>query len=213
MNKNSQYIQSLTDFILDTKPYHSKLTEIVEEYQFSDDMHVHFEERSSIKTTINPTWLYNFYSGGDSSFRTVDIKRLHSPLKTHWSSNASSFYPGAIKASRDENTDFASIPYVYSKKAFDGPGVADVLIERNGVRSIVEPLIEGLDWFQSHGSIQLQIKATRAEGSVPSVEGSEDYLANFVPSWSETRDDDVISAASAYMRQISNDLTNPNSSV
>ena len=201
MNKNSQYIQSLTDFILDTKPYHSKLTEVVEEYQFFDSMNVHFEERSSIKTTINPTWLYNFYSGGDSSFKTVEIKQLHSPLKSNWPSNASSLYPGAIKAKRDENTDFASIPYVYSKKAFDGPGVVDVLIERNGVRSVVEPLVEGLDWFQSHGSIQLQIKQT------------SDANTNFVPSWAETRDDNVISTASAITRQIANDLSNSSSAV
>lgn len=201
LNKNSQYIASLVDFILDTKPYHSKLTEIVEEYQFFDNMNVHFEERSSTRTKIDPTWLYNFYSGGDSSFRTMGLKQLHSPLKTLWPSNASTIHPGAIKAARDENTDFASIPFVYSKKAFDGPGVADVLVERNGVRSTVEPLVEGLDWFQSHGSIQLQIKQT------------SDANTNFVPSWSETRDDDVISTASAITRQIANDLSNPNSAV
>ncbi len=201
LNKNSQYIASLVDFILDTKPYHSKLTEIVEEYQFFDSMHVHFEERTSVKTKIDPTWLYNFYSGGDPTLRTMGLKQLHSPLKKVWPSNASSVYPGAIKASRDENTDFASVPYVYDKKTFDGPGVADVLIERNGVRSTVEPLVEGLDWFQSHGSIQLQIKQT------------SDANTNFVPSWSETRDDNVISTASAITRQIANNLSNPNSAV
>jgi hypothetical protein len=201
LNKNSQYIQSLTDYILDTKPYHSKLTEIVEEYQFFDSMNVHFEERSLMRLKLDPTWLYNFYSGGDSSLRTVGLKQLHDPLKSLWPSNASSIYPGAIKVSRDENHDFASIPFVYSKKAFDGPGVADVLIERNGVRSTIEPLVEGLDWFQSHGSIQLQIKQT------------SDANTNFVPSWSETRDDNVISTASAITRQIANDLSNSNSAV
>lgn len=200
-NKNSQYIQSLTDFILDTKPYHSKLTEVVEEYQFFDSMKVHFEERSSMRLKIDPTWLYNFYSGGDSSFRTMGLKQLHSPLKTLWPSNTSTIYSGAIKAARDENTDLASVPFVYSKKAFDGPGVADVLVERNGIRSTVEPLVEGLDWFQSHGSIQLQIKQT------------SDANTNFVPSWSETRDDDVISTASARTRLIANDTTNPNSAL
>ena len=34
LNKNSAYIESLVSFILDTKPYHSKLTEINEEYRF-----------------------------------------------------------------------------------------------------------------------------------------------------------------------------------
>ena len=53
LTKNSQYVASLVDFIKDTKPYHSKLTEIVEEYQFFDEMHVHFEERNSLKGEID----------------------------------------------------------------------------------------------------------------------------------------------------------------
>ena len=50
-NKNSTYVQSLVSFILDTKPYHSKLTDVVEEYRFSDEMTVHFDERLFSNTT------------------------------------------------------------------------------------------------------------------------------------------------------------------
>ena len=44
LNKNSTYVQSLVDFVLDTKPYHAKLTEVVEEYRFFDDVHVKIDE-------------------------------------------------------------------------------------------------------------------------------------------------------------------------
>lgn len=201
LNKNSQYIASLVDYILDTKPYHSKLTEIVEEYQFFDSMNVHFEEKTNIQIKIDPAWMYNFFSSGDSTLRSFGVKQLEYPSTTVFPSNASPSYPGAIKANRDENTDFANIPYVYSKKAFDGVGVADLLIERNGNRSTMEPLVEGLDFFQSHGSMQLQIKQTTDAGS------------NFVPSWAETRDENVISTATALTKQFAEDTGNPYSAV
>lgn len=194
-NKNSAYIGSLTSFVLDTKPYHSKLTEVVEEYQFFDTMAVKITEQNSLQVKIDPVWLYNYYSGADPTFRSLPLKQLHSSLQTLFPSNASTSYPGAIKAFRDENTDFASIPYVYSKKAFDGIGVPNVFIERSGNRSTIEPLVEGLDFFQSHGSFQFQVKQTSDAGT------------NFVPSWTEVRNENVISTASAYTKQVARDIT------
>jgi hypothetical protein len=196
-NKNSAYIGSLTSFILDTKPYHSKLTEIVEEYQFFDEMAVKITERNSLQTKIDPVWLYNYYSSGDSSFMSLPLKQLHSPLIAGFPSNADSTYPGAIRAFRDENTDLANIPYVYSKKAFDGIGIPNVFVERAGNRSTIEPLVEGLDFFQSHGAFQFQVKQTTDAGT------------NFVPSWTETRNENVISTASAYTKQVAENLSNP----
>jgi hypothetical protein len=196
-NKNSAYISSLTSFILDTKPYHSKLTEIVEEYQFYDEMTVKITERNSLQTKIDPVWLYNYYSSGDSSFRSLPLKQLHSSLPTVFPLNADSSYPGAIRAFRDENTDLANMPFVFSKKAFDGIGVPNVYIERNGNRLTVEPMVEGLDYFQSHGAFQFQVKQTSDAGS------------NFVPSWTETRNENVLSTVSAYTKQLAENLSNP----
>jgi hypothetical protein len=193
-NKNSQYIQSLVDFILDTKPYHSKLTEVVEEYQFFDEMNVKFVEGSSTKVKINPTYLYNFYSGGDSNFKSFPVKQLHSPLA---SSELASLRVGV-----DENTDMASVPFVYSKKTFDGIGVADVRLKRASNATL--NLIEGLDWFQSHGSMQFQLK----QNYVPLASG-----ITFVPTWAETRDDGVVWAATLQTRELANDTTNPTSAL
>ena len=190
VNKNSKYVASLVSFILDTKPYHSKLTEIAEEYQFSDSMAVKMEETSFIRTKIRPTYLYNYFSSGDSSFTSMPLKQLHLNQATHTR--------GMIQVGRDENTDMASVPFVYSKKKFDGIGVADVLLER---ADALEPMVEGLDYFQSHGSFQLQLKAINDQAGV------------FNPTWADTRDDNLISTASALTRQLANDITNPNSAV
>ena len=200
LNKNSGYVASLTSFIADTKPYHSKLTEIVEEYQFYDTMSVVFSEKNSLRVKTNPAWLYNYYSGGDSTFRTVPLKQLHVPHPKVFPSNASSSYRGAIRAFRDENTDLMGVPYVYSKEAFDG-AIQNVFVERNGDRSLLEPLTEGFDFFRSHGSMQFRIKQTTDAGT------------NFVPSWAETRNEDVISTAQAVVRELAHDVTNPNSAV
>jgi hypothetical protein len=205
-NKNSAYISSLTSFILDTKPYHSKLTEIVEEYQFFDEMSVKVTERNSLQTKIDPVWLYNYYSSGDPSFRSLPLKQLHSSLPSVFPLNADSTYPGAIRAFRDENTDLATMPFVFSKKAFDGIGVPNVYIERNGNRSTVEPMVEGLDYFQSHGAFQFQVKQTIEYGHANS-DGTVYDGFQFVPSWTETRNENIISAASFYTKQVALDAT------
>jgi len=204
LNKNSQYIQSLVSYILDTKPYHSKLTDVVEEYQFFDSMRVNFSELTSVKSKTNPTWLYNFFSSGDPTFNTMQLKRLNTSLAKVFPSNTNTTY-GAEKAFRDENTDLSNIPFVYSKKAFDGPGVANVLVERNGIRSTTEAMIEGLDYFQSHGSFQFRVMQTTAITS--------SGLPQFIPLWAETRSTNLISTASAQIRRLANDNTRPESAL
>lgn len=191
LNTNSKYVGSLVSYLNDTKPYHSKLTEIAEEYQFFDTMAVKITEKTIVRTKVNPAWLYNFFSSGDQGANTLPLKQLHSPLASN-----SERYPGT-----DANADLTAIPYVYSKKAFDGIGVADVRIDRTGNQQTLEPLVEGIDYFQSHGSMQLQIMQTI------------DANNNFVPLWSEIRDANILSTTTAITQQLALDVLNPNSAV
>jgi hypothetical protein len=193
-NKNSQYVASLVSFLNDTKPYHSKLTEIVEEYQFFDEMFVNITEKTAVRTKFNPAWLYNFFSGGSVGFRTLGLNQLQSSLK-----NVSRYAGLGWQSIATDDKDIVAIPYVYSKKAFDGGGVADVVIARNGSSTIVDPLVEGHDYFQSRGGFQIKVKQT------------SDAQTNFVPSWVESRDEGNISTASAATRVFANDLANPSS--
>lgn len=187
-NKNSKYVQSLVDFILDTKPYHSKLTEIVEENQFFDDVNVSITERLLIKTKMSATWTYNYYSSGNSAFRTMPLQRVVAPYLTL----------EQYESGTQENIDMASVPYVYSKKRMDGGSANDVLVMRGAAR---EPMLEGHDFFQSKGSFQFQIKQTR------------DANDAIKPRWVPTNIDTVVSTANATVQANALDITNPNSAI
>lgn len=150
-NKNSVYVQSLVDFLLDTKPYHSKLTEIVEEYRFSDEMTVHFDERLFTNTMMKAAWMYTYFSGGVPSGQVSSMHQLVAPNE----------YNGQFIFGTDENTDLPLVPLAYDPKSFDGPGLSNAAIRRvipGG--TIDEPILEGHDIYQSHGAYTFQIFQT-----------------------------------------------------
>jgi hypothetical protein len=186
--KNSLYVDSLVSFILDTKPYHVKLTEIVEEYRFFDDVKVSIKERFSSKTKIDSTWSYNYFSSANPLFRTMPANRMVSPM----------FSTETLEVGKDENIDLASVPFAYSKKSLDGPGVNEVYVRRN---NLTESLIESVDYFQSHGSFQFQVKQTTNANN------------ELDPLWAITPDDDVITEARRVTRINGLDRSNPASSI
>ncbi|WP_407308420.1 hypothetical protein [Acinetobacter sp.] len=187
LNKNSVYVQSLVDFLLDTKPYHSKLTEIVEEYRFYDDINVDIKERFSSKMKISPTTMFNYFSSATPLYRVMPAKRMVSP----------SFSLEMYKAGLEENTDLALVPFVYGKKAGTNTGANTVNIRRKG---FVEPLTESVDYFQSNGAFQFQIKQIR------------DAHGDFSPLWANTIDDNVIVESTLATQHQALDRSNPSSS-
>ena len=186
LNKSSVYVQSLVDFILDTKPYHSKLTEIVEEYRFFDNLNVKIEERFSSKTKINSVWTYNYFSSANPLYRTMPAQRLVNPT----------FRSEDYVVGVDENTDLALVPFAYSKKTFDGVGVRAVYLRHP---AFTEPLTESVDYFQSHGSYQFQIKQTLNAAGV------------LDPLYASGQDDGSILEARRSTRALALDATNPSS--
>ncbi len=187
--KNSSYIASLVAFINDTKPYRCKITEIVEEFQLVDTARVAFTEQLFTRTKIDSTCLYSDFSSANPLYRTFPAHRAESPeLNTR-----------AYLVGTDENTDLALVPFVYSKKSFDGIGVNQVIIER--AAGSEEALTESVDYFQSHGSMQFQIKRTA------NAFGVND------PAWSITPDDGLITQATGTTRELALDTANPSSTV
>lgn len=165
-NKNSLYIGALTSFILDTKPYHSKLTEIQEIYQFADSMTVHFDERMFSNLTLKGAWPYSYFSGGVAQQspgfgQTMPLHQLVNPLtRLHSKNNAILDNKGAFKVQRDENTNLPLVPYAYDPTSLNGLGLADAFVQRNGNKAFNEPLLEGHDVFQSKGAFVFQVKQT-----------------------------------------------------
>jgi hypothetical protein len=62
--KNARYIQSLVDFINDVKPYHCKITEIVDEYKFFDNVDVNIKDQNHTWVHLNGKWRINVPSDG-----------------------------------------------------------------------------------------------------------------------------------------------------
>lgn len=224
ITKNSQYVESLVSFILDTKPYHSKLTEISEEYQFADQMQVSLAERFSSKAKLSAVWPFNYFSSGDSSNRIFQAQRLTKPVFNSPNRNKGNKAVGQHKTYKDEVEDFGLTPvkigdlsdlnvptsppitreqvfFAYDKKSFDGIGVNDAFIERDGDPKKAEPLLEGHDFFQSHGAFRFQVMQTFTAGG------------KFVPLFTSHNDSRLIRDATLKTKEVALNPANPNSSI
>ena len=189
LNKNSSVVQSLMDFVSDTKPFRSKLTSVIEEYQFFDNVNVKIKERMLTRAKLDSTWLYNYYSSGNQITKTIPVKRVVTP----------SFFTTIHNVGTDEDKDLALVPLAYSKKTFDNVGINTAFIRR--ANGSVEPLTESVDYFQSHGSYQFQIKQTDNANGV------------FAPQYSSAMDDGIIGDAIRHTRELALDTNNLNSAV
>ena len=164
-NKNSIYIGALTSFILDTKPYHSKLTEVQETYQFAESMTVHVGERLYMPLIMKSAWAYSFFSDGVSEVspgigKPMTLHQLVSPVSRIPVSNNDVNSRGAFKVRRDENTDLPLVPFAFDPKCLQGAGLSDAFVQRLGHRAFNEPLLEGHDVFLSKGAYVVAIKQT-----------------------------------------------------
>ena len=224
ITKNSQYVESLVSFILDTKPYHSKLTEISEEYQFADAMAVKFSERFTSRAKLSAVWPFEYFSSGDANSRIFQAQRLTKPVFNSPNKNNDAKNPGQHKTFKDEVGDFGLTPssigtpsdaelpnsppikrdqvfFAYDKKSFDGVGVSDAFVERNGIPFKAEPLLEGHDFFQSHGAFRFQVTQT--------------YTASgkFAPLFTSHNDARLIREATLKTREVALNEDNPNASI
>jgi len=161
-NKNSTYVNALVAFILDTKPYHSKLSEIVEEYRFTDTMSVNFGERMFSSVLAKGAWPTSYFSGGPTGFApTVPLHRLVSPSFSTFTKNSTpAENRGSFRAFRDENTDLPLVPFAFDPRSSQGRGISDAFVQRAGQAARSEPLLEGHDFFESRGAFVFQIKQT-----------------------------------------------------
>lgn len=188
-SKSSVYVNSLVGFTLDTKPYHSKLTEVAVEYRFEDAVNVSIIDAVASRMVKKAGWLYNYYSGGDVNNKSFGLKRVVLPGIGRTEHNTDSANtPGGFKVGRDEVTDMLGVPLVFNKKAT--VGIADAWLQRSG--GGVEFLTQGNDFHHNYGSMEFRVSAasptdtdqsprwqeTRAEGVLAEVTSSTRYLAN-----------------------------------
>lgn len=151
----SGHIDSLISYVLDVKPYHTKLSEIVEEYLFEDNVNVKMTEEHSILSFLGAdilpsslstpgvrvrrsnSWFRDITSDGTRRIWPVPLTSVHK-LASH--SNEQRFTAGI-----DDDSQIAGVGIgVYNQKRWEGPGITSVL--KNDVHQQ-----ESSDYFLSHG--------------------------------------------------------------
>lgn len=196
-SKSSTYVNSLVNFTLDTKPYHSKLTEVAIEYRFDETMNVRIEDAVASRLLKKAGWMYSFVSGGEGALRTMPFQRLVQPdvLRAERTDNQPQ-NPGRwqVGNAATTNTDMMGVPFVYAKKGTIG--YAEVLKERAGLRDV---LVRGHDYFHSYGSSELRVSLAPAND------------ADQTRRWQPTNAEGVMSTVTAATQQVALNISNPNS--
>lgn len=155
-NKYSRYLNGLVSYIKDTKPFHSKLTEVQEVYQFSESMNVDIRENWRWDILMKAYWLYEYYSDGRAT-NTFGGNRRH-PI--HFI-NSPMFRGGSgsyFKVGRDESKSLDFIPHAYDDCVYS---LSDVVINRND-RNLF--LHQGIDYHKSYGAQVFRIRQTHKIG-------------------------------------------------
>lgn len=152
-NKNTAYVNSLVNFTLDTKPYHSKLTDVIVEYRFDESMNVRMVDLPVTRSTMKAAWLYDFFSSGNPVIRTLPVQRPVIPEFLHHALAGDALNVGAFRVGRDEVTDITNAPLVFDRSGYDGPGIADVRLAKSS--GTTYRLVEGHDWHEGKGAFEL----------------------------------------------------------
>lgn len=143
---SSNAVDSLIAYINDVKPFHSKLTEIVEEYQFYENLDVVVDDKQHfIKTKIAGVWDNEVYSNG-----------LYSPF----------INLPFIKQSKSSKYWSNSIRLTESDRDSQLPGLQTAYYLRHniGVRKVVNDgrvQNEGVDFHISHGAFSVNIDGSK----------------------------------------------------
>jgi hypothetical protein len=146
---SSGHIDSLINYVLDVKPYHVKLSAIVEQYIFHDDVNVKIDEDDQllailgadispkigtpkIRARRSQSWYHDIMSDGSRTTWQVPLTSVNK-FASH--SSRSEFYAGIDNIRRpgrvDDDTQIPGIGNISTNRVFsnirwDGPGITDV---------------------------------------------------------------------------------------
>jgi hypothetical protein len=175
----SGHIDSLISYVLDVKPYHVKLSEIVEQYLFNDNIGVKITEddrilaflgadilpavgTSKVRARRSQSWLKELTS--DGSRTTWQVPLVSMPKLASQSSEAgmgfnihNSLTQEAFIKGRDDDLQIPGIENiptngVFNQKRWEGVGIAEV--RKNGVQQQ-----DTVDYFLSHGVFSFDTRA------------------------------------------------------
>lgn len=175
----SGHIDSLISYVLDVKPYHVKLSEIVEQYLFNDNIGVKITEddkilaflgadilptvgTSKVRARRSSSWFKELTSDGSRS--TWQVPLVSMPKLASHSSEAgmgfnihNSLTQEAFIKGRDDDLQIPGIENipsngVFNQKRWEGVGIAEV--RKNGIQQQ-----DTVDYFLSHGVFSFNTSA------------------------------------------------------
>lgn len=139
---SSNAVDSLIAYINDVKPFHSKLSEIVEEYQFYENLNVSIDDKTHFtRAKFAGIWDNESYSNGLYAQRLPLPFIKQAKTSKHWNNNYE-INPSNI------DTQIAGLTTAYYLK--HNIGVRKVV--KNGIGQI-----EGIDFHVSHGAHTIKL--------------------------------------------------------
>lgn len=167
----SGHIDSLINYVLDVKPYHTKLSEIVEEFLFEDSVNVKLKEDHQQLVVMGPDFLNKSLNGSLNVWKNIGASRPLESLsaeRTIISDGTRRTFPiptsvipkllslssqDKLEVGVDEDTQIAGLSRgVYSSRNYTGVGIPRVVL--NGA-----PSAESVDYHVSHGAFSFKTYA------------------------------------------------------
>lgn len=150
ISNKSQYVQGLVDYVLDTKPYHSKISEIIEQYDFYDTINVNVKDSLFIDIELSSVWEKSYYNDGQRSrFLTPSYNLPRYSLESN-----QHYYDSTISSV----SNFGKANYLLTSYGIDN---AYQLRASRGIESVIvngtESLAEGLDYYISKGMLSVKL--------------------------------------------------------
>ena len=135
-------IDSLEGYVLDIKPYHSKLSDIIVEYEFFDDVNVQIDEQHTIRTLLNSIWSQEYIAGPAFATSRYPMRAMFStPTFFHFLNNFSG------------STFISDVNTTLGYKLFNQRYRKDFkLVKKNGI-----PQLEGHDFFHTDGAYSFTV--------------------------------------------------------
>jgi hypothetical protein len=150
ISNKSQYVQGLVDYVLDTKPYHCKISEIIEQYDFYDSFNVNIKDNIFIDIELSSVWEKSYFNDGQRSrFLTPSYNLPRYSLESN-----QHYYDSTLSTA----SNFGKANYLLTSYGIDN---AYQLRASRGIESVIvngtESLAEGLDYYVSKGMLSVKL--------------------------------------------------------
>lgn len=150
ISNKSQYVQGLVDYVLDTKPYHCKISEIIEQYDFYDSFNVNIKDNLFIDIELSSVWEKSYFNDGQRSrFLTPSYNLPRYSLESN-----QHYYDSTISTT----SNFGKANYLLTSYGIDN---AYQLRASRGIESVIvngtESLAEGIDYYVSKGMLSVKL--------------------------------------------------------